>query len=250
MVTSDLQEIATQLIPLLDLTSLKDSDTTSSIEKLCKQAETLKGPVAAVCIYPKFVAFAKNYLAGTKIKIATVVNFPGGNWTLSDTAAEVMRAIRDGADEIDVVMPYPVYLKGDVNYVLEFLKICRGVINNKIMKVILETGALINSDRIADATTLAIDAGADFVKTSTGKISVNVTPEAATVILKTIKEYANGKVGFKVSGGINTVSQAGEYLELAKKIMGENWISPKTMRFGASRLLQDILQQFPAGTAS
>src|SRR3990167_3709986 len=215
-------DIANRLIPLLDLTRLHDNDTTVSIQKLCAEALTPLGPVAAVCIYPRFVGCAKNALAGTSIKVATVVNFPGGDWTLVDCVAEIKRSMQDGADEIDVVMPYPFYLHGETNYVLEFLQVCRGVMGLKMtMKVILETGALINADHIADATDLAIEAGADFIKTSTGKMAINATLPAAEIILKRIREHPDKKVGFKAAGGIYTVSQAAEYLQLAENMMGD-----------------------------
>lgn len=233
---------ASQLISLLDLTSLSDSDTRNSIQKLCGQAMTPLGPVAAVCIYPKFVGQVKNLLAGTTIKVATVANFPGGDWTLVDCVAEIKRAVQEGADEIDVVMPYQVYLDRNREYAFEFLQACRSIMGAQItMKVILEVGALINPVLIADATELAIASGADFIKTATGKLKVNTTLQSAEIILNTIKEHSDKNVGFKAAGGITTVEQANEYLQLAEKIMDSPWISPKTMRFGASKLLQNIL---------
>lgn len=226
------------LISLLDLTRLNDNDTNKSIEKLCHNATTPFGEVAAVCIYPKFIGQAKNLLVGTNIKIATVVNFPDGNESLIDCIAEIKQVIRDGTDEIDVVMPYEIYLGGHTNSVLEFLQVCRGTMGpDIIMKVILETGALINPEIITSAAKLAIQAKTNFIKTSTGKINVGATLQAAKVILNVIKE--SGKpIGFKAAGGIRTVEQAAEYIQLAEKIMGKEWISPKNMRFGASNLLQ------------
>ena len=233
--------VARCLISLLDLTRLNDDDTDKSIEKLCRNATTPFGEVATVCIYPKFIGHVKNLLVGTNIKIATVVNFPDGNESLIDCIAEIKQVIRDGTDEIDVVMPYETYLGGYTNSVLEFLQVCRGIMEPGIvMKVILETGALMNPEIIADAAELAIQAKTDFIKTSTGKINAGATPQAAEVILNVIKE--SGKpVGFKAAGGIRTVEQAAEYIQLAEKIMGKEWVSPKTMRFGASSLLQDIV---------
>lgn len=233
---------AQQLIPLLDLTSLNDSDTPETIEHLCQQALTPLGSVAAVCIYPKFVRQAQNLLAGASIKIATVVNFPDGNEALIDCISEIKQVMQDGAHEIDVVMPYENYLDGDVNNVLEFLQACRGIMGaDMVMKVILETGALINPEIVAGAAQLAIEAKANFIKTSTGKINVGATLQAAAVILNTIKASAK-PVGFKVAGGVRTVEQAVEYIQLAEKIMGKEWISPQTMRLGASSLLDNILE--------
>ncbi|WP_423063309.1 deoxyribose-phosphate aldolase [Candidiatus Paracoxiella cheracis] len=235
------QVIAKQLIPLLDLTNLNDDDTPKSIEKLCQQASTPFGEVAAVCIYPKFVGQAKNLLVGTSIKIATVVNFPNGNETLSDCVTQIKRVIQDGADEIDVVMPYEAYMRGQTDDVLEFLQACRGIMGPDIvMKVILETGALIYHELIAGACEIAIRAKADFIKTSTGKINPGASPQAAEIILNVIKKSGE-PVGFKAAGGVRTVEQATEYLSLAENIMGKAWISAKKMRFGASSLLQDIL---------
>lgn len=236
--------IAKRLIPLIDLTRLIEHDRDESIRELCQTAQTSQGPVAAVCIYPNFVPLAKQCLQQTSIQIAAVANFPTGNEMLNDCIEEIEIALQHGANEIDVVLPYQRYLDGEVNDVRDFLQTCRGVCEKPvILKVILETGALINPEVIADATDLAITCGADFIKTSTGKINVGASVNAAMAILDVIQQYPKKNVGLKLSGGIQTVAQAAEYIDLIEKKMGRSWISPRTLRFGASRLLQDILNR-------
>ncbi len=233
-----------RLIPLIDLTSLNESDTEATIENLCREAVTPYGSAAAVCIYPQFVKQAKSYLSETSVSVATVVNFPRGDESLSDCVSDIKTVLQNGADEIDVVMPYHTYLNGDTDDVLEFLQACRGICGSKIIyKVILETGALINSDVIAGATDLAIQAGADFIKTSTGKINAGATPVAVEMILERIKHFPHKKIGLKISGGIRNAEQALSYVRLIENKMGKNWITPRTLRFGASQLLNDILQK-------
>ena len=231
-----------QLIHLIDLTSLNEDDTSQSIKRLCEKARTPHGPVATVCICPQFVQQACALLINTSIKIATVANFPKGDQLLTDCIESIKQLIRNGADEIDVVMPYENYLSGCRDDVKEFLEACRSICHPGItLKVILESGALINHDAIFDATVLAIEAGADFIKTSTGKITAGATPQAAEIILEAIKSCPNKKAGLKVSGGVRTVSQALDYLQLVKDKMGAHWITYQTLRFGASHLLEDIL---------
>jgi len=237
---------AKKLVQLLDLTSLNDNDTPHSIAKLCESAITPLGHVAAVCIFPKFIKHAKNILCDTDIKIATVINFPDGNQTLPDCVAEIKNAIESGVDEIDVVMPYEAYKNGDVDDVREFLEACRGIMGfDIVMKVILETGALIYHELIAGASEMVVRAKANFIKTSTGKINPGASPQAVEIILHTIKKLGE-PVGCKISGGVRTVEQATEYIDLVEKIMGNAWVSPKTLRFGASSLLQDILAKLNA----
>jgi len=230
------------IILLIDLTSLNESDTNETIKTLCRQALTPLGPVAAVCIYPKHVAFAKKTLLGASVGIATVANFPHGNGSAKDCITEIKFAMQAGADEIDVVMPYHDYLKGKIEDTSQFLQTCRDACAGHIYKVILETGALGDVNVIRRAAELAIEAGADFIKTSTGKTTVGATLQAAEVILNVIKQFPNKTVGLKISGGVRTCDQAMEYINLAVQNMGRDWITPRTMRFGASQLLQDILR--------
>jgi deoxyribose-phosphate aldolase len=233
--------LAKRILPLIDLTSLNDSDTDEVIKSLCQKATTPYGNVAAVCIYPAFVNVAKACLAGTEIKIATVCNFPTGEQNIATVLQETQQAITNGADEIDLVIPYKDYLTGNIKTTSDLVSECKKVCGPKILlKVILETGALIKPKIITAASTDVISAGADFLKTSTGKIPVNATPEAAQLMLTVIHNSIK-QVGFKAAGGIRTVEQAKEYLSIADQIMGENWASPKTFRFGASSLLNDVL---------
>ncbi len=230
------------LVSLIDLTSLNESDTQESILALCDKATTPLGTVASVCIYPQFVAFAKQQLVNTTIKIATVANFPTGSAEINTVVTDIDKAIANGADEIDIVMPYHHYFTGSQHAVLMFLKQCRDVCVDKTMKVILETGELKQVPLIKAASEDAINAGADFIKTSTGKTPTGATPKAANAMLTTIKQI-NPAVGFKASGGIRSYEQAKQYLTLTANIMGTDWINAQHVRFGASQLLDDLILQ-------
>lgn len=241
------KEIAIQAISLMDLTSLTDQETPADIEKLCQQAKSPAGNTAAICIFPRFIPLAKKLLAaqGTpKVKIATVTNFPHGNGDIAIALAETKAAIAYGADEVDVVFPYKALICGDYHTGLELVEACkkacpRGV----ILKVIIESGELKTPELIKLASELSIRAGADFIKTSTGKVSVNATPEAAKVMLEVIKATNNPKVdtGFKAAGGVRDVVDAQVYLDLAANILGDNWATSSHFRFGASSLLGNLL---------
>lgn len=236
--------IALRALPLIDLTSLNENDNETTITELCHQAKSFYGNVAAVCVYPKFVSLAKKLLAHSDIKIATVANFPSGQQSIAEVQQDIEQSINAGANEIDVVLPYQDYLVGKIMAVLDFLENCRKSCGKKIlMKVILETGALQQPEIIAHASRDAIYAGADFIKTSTGKIATGATLEAAEIMLREIHNVnLNRTVGFKASGGIRTLAQAQEYLQLADKVMGPDWVAPNTFRFGTSRLLDEIIK--------
>ncbi len=239
-------EVAQRLVPLIDLTSLNTADNDLVIKSLCELAITPLGNVAAVCIYPPFVKLAKQLLANSGIKVATVCNFPLGTQDVDTTVTEIETAIDNGADEIDVVMPFRDYVTGARAAMQFYIKACKDACGDKVLlKVILETGVLKHPRMIATATFDVLNAGADFVKTSTGKISVGATIDAARAMLLTIHELSPGLVrpiGFKASGGIRTIEQASSYLKLADEIMGPAWVSPRTFRMGASSLLKEILQ--------
>ena len=237
-----LKDTAQKALSLLDLTDLTDTCDAAAIEKLCAQAQTPSGTTAAICIWPRFVAQARGILGkGHAVKIATVVNFPAGDLTVAEVVAETKQAIADGADEIDLVIPYRDFITGDEGAVTDMVTVVKAACTPPVrLKTILETGELKDPALIREASDLAIAAGADFIKTSTGKVSVNATLQAAEIMLNAIK--ASGKpVGFKPAGGVRTVSDAAEYLALAASILGDNWATPKTFRFGASGLLGDIL---------
>lgn len=235
------KSIANILLPLIDLTSLNDSDTSNTIEVLCQQA--IRGSVAAVCVYPRFVKLAKELLHGSHIKIATVANFPLGTDSLESVSEVISKALEEGADEIDVVFPYRDYLAGRSSKACQLIEKCKFLCGYNLLKVILETGALKDPDLIARVSREMILSGADFLKTSTGKIEIGATVEAADKMLQAIKD-SKLQVGFKVSGGIRTINQAEPYLELVRNILGEEWLAPRTFRIGASKLIEQLLQ-FP-----
>ncbi|WP_457596166.1 deoxyribose-phosphate aldolase [Hydrogenimonas sp.] len=240
----DLKEVAKRAIGLMDLTSLNDDDTREKIAALCEAAHTPVGDTAAVCIYPRFVPWAKKLLreAGHgKIRVATVTNFPYGDADIEIARAETAAAVAYGADEVDLVFPYRALMAGDERTGFDMVKACRAVCGDKVkLKVILETGEFRTPELIEKASTLAIDAGAHFIKTSTGKVAVNATPEAAEVMLETIRKV-NPIVGFKAAGGVRTAKEAAIYLDLAERIMGPGWVGPARFRFGASSLLGNLL---------
>jgi deoxyribose-phosphate aldolase len=235
------REVATFALSLLDLTNLRDDCDEAAIRTLCARAQTVFGTSAAICIWPIFVAQARGILGPHHaVRIATVVNFPSGDLPVDVVVAETRQAIADGADEIDLVIPYKAFLAGDEASVTAMVTAVRAACPQACLKVILETGELKDSSKIRRASELAIAAGADFIKTSTGKVQVNATLEAADIMLQAIRD-SRKKVGFKPAGGIGTVSDADLYLRLAETIMGANWLMPSTFRFGASGLLDDIL---------
>lgn len=238
-------ESAKTLIGLLDLTTLNDNDNNETVENLCKKATGKYGNTASVCIYPQFISYAKSVLP-ENFKIATVINFPKGLANNTILEREIISAVSYGADELDVVLPYRTFLDGDIDFCKEYLDIARETCQEKILKIIIETGELKDILAIKKATQLCIDAQADFVKTSTGKTDISATPEAANAILETIAQ--SGKpVGFKASGGIKTLYDAKAYLTLAQSIMGNDWVSPSTFRIGASSLLNDLIKTIEQG---
>jgi deoxyribose-phosphate aldolase len=237
-----MREIALRALALMDLTDLNANSSDEAVAKLCASAETLHGKVAAICIWPRFVKGAKPLLKDSGIKIATVVNFPNGDEDTAPVVIETEKAIKDGANEIDLVFPYRAFKRGEAELAGEQISIIASVCKDRaLLKVILETGELRDSGLIRAASELALDEGADFIKTSTGKVQVNATPRAAEIMLEAIKASGRKDAGFKPAGGIKTVADAAVYLEIADRIMGPDWAKPSTFRFGASSLLGDIL---------
>lgn len=233
------------LFSLVDFTSLNEDDNSSRIAAFCLQAQQPFADAAAVCIYSRFVAQARAALPA-KIAVATVVNFPTGTQAPSTVFAETRRAITDGADEIDLVFPYQAFAAGQVSEAEdltgEVAEICHE--HGKILKVILETGALAAEDICASARA-AIHCGADFLKTSTGKIVHGASLEDALLLLNIIAQTPH-PVGLKISGGVRDVEAAMAYVHQAEAVMGQDWLSPKHFRIGASSLLDDILKQIKA----
>lgn len=244
------KNVALRALPLVDLTDLTDTCNHAAIDTLCKRAQTSHGNVGAICIWPRFVAHAHAQLKGTGIPIATVVNFPSGDGVIEQVAVEAEAALRDGADELDLVLPYRAFLNGDEHQADRMVRTISGLVNGVgLLKVIIETGELGSDDAIHRASELAIDAGADFIKTSTGKVPVNATPEAAKVMLDVIAGYNKSTIGFKAAGGVKTTEDASTYLDLADQIMGPDWAGHRTFRFGASGVLDDLLAAIDGGSA-
>ncbi|WP_300273668.1 deoxyribose-phosphate aldolase [Halomonas sp.] len=241
--TDDLKRAARQALALMDLTSLND-DSDRSIESLCRRARTPAGTPAAVCVYPAFVTTARRTLKALdladKVRVATVTNFPHGDDDIMAAARETREAVAAGADEVDVVFPYRALLAGDEETGRELVACCHQACGDATLKVILETGELKEPALIRRAAELAIEGGADFLKTSTGKVAVNATLEASEILLEAIRA-SDRDVGFKAAGGVRTAEDAQAYLALTERIMGASWITPDHFRFGASGLLDDLL---------
>lgn len=244
---TDLTAIAQRALGLMDLTTLNDDDTEARVIALCRQAASPAGKTAAICIYPRFIPLARKTLReqGTpEVRIATVTNFPHGREDIAIACAETRAAIAYGADEVDVVFPYRALMAGDAETGFSLVAACRALCQEAgvLLKVIIESGELHSESLIRQASAIAIDAGADFIKTSTGKVPVNATPRSAEIMLQTIRDKnAGDRVGFKAAGGVRTAKDAALYLALADEIMGEGWADARHFRFGASGLLNDLL---------
>ena len=238
-------QLAKKIFSLIDLTSLNDNDTEATITTLCHQSTANFGHVAAVCLYPQFVRHARKCLQNSPVKIATVANFPAGIAPADEILKSIRQSIENGADEIDVVFPFHDFLNGDRESPKKLIQACKKMGGDKILlKVILETGAIQDPRLIAEASQDALQAGADFIKTSTGKIAIGATLDAATAMLQVIRQLTPAlkrPLGLKVSGGVRTLEQASEYIALAEDIMGKEWITPNTFRIGASQLVDVIL---------
>jgi len=240
-------DLALRALRLLDLTDLSDQANEAGTLQLCARAVAAPGPVAAICIWPQFLKLARQTLKASPVRIATVINFPAGNSNCSLIGSDITEAIGDGADEIDLVLPWRAFLAGDAEIAREMVAEARGSCGEKTLKVILETGEYPDQASVRTASELAITAGADFIKTSTGKTRTSATPAAARTMLEAIK--ASGKsVGLKPSGGLRTLADAKTYLDLADEIMGPDWATARTFRFGASGLY-GVLADIIAGTA-
>ncbi|MBS0556974.1 MAG: deoxyribose-phosphate aldolase [Proteobacteria bacterium] len=234
------RELAVCLLPLLDLTSLNDDDTNARIDALCLRARACAIRPAAVCVHPAHVATARRALVGTPVKIASVVNFPDGGTDAARAALETRQAIAAGADEIDMVLPWAAFIAGDVARARAVVDAVRTACGTRhTLKLILETGELATPECIRAAAQLGIDAGVDFLKTSTGKVAVNATPQAAAIMLDVIAAN-RGRCGFKAAGGIRSLDAAVEYLDLARARLGDEWITPEQFRIGASALFDQL----------
>lgn len=248
-----LQDTAQLALSLMDLTSLNDSDTNEVIEALCQQAKSPAGTPAAVCVYPAFIAVARKTLNTegiANVKVATVTNFPSGGEDIATAVAETREAVALGAHEVDVVFPYRALMQGNSQVGFDLVEQCKKACGDAVqLKVIIESGELKSAELIKQASEICINAGADFIKTSTGKVPVNATLEAADIMLTAIKESGKN-VGFKAAGGVRTAEEAAEYLALARRIMGSDWVTPENFRFGASSLLNNLLKTLGHSTTA
>lgn len=239
-------------IRMIDLTTLEGADTPGKVRMLCQKAKQPQAgrdrpSVAAVCVYPTMVKIAKDALAGTPIKVAAVATaFPSGQSFLDTRLEEVRKTVAEGADEIDMVINRGAFLSGRYSEVYDEIAAFKEACGPAHLKVILETGELHTYDQVRKASQIAIDAGGDFIKTSTGKITPAATMPVTLVMFETVRDtyLRTGKiVGVKPAGGIRTAKQAWHYLVMIKETLGDLWLHPDLFRFGASALLNDVLMQ-------
>lgn len=245
-----LQAAARIALSCLDLTTLNDADTQNDVARICDRAQGPHGNVAAVCVWPRFAAFARSRLPAS-ISVAAVANFPDGSGEVSRAVRDTEVIVQAGAQEVDLVLPWQALQRGDEATVSQILQAVRKASNGLVLKVILESGMLVEPALIARASRLALDAGADFLKTSTGKTPVSATPEAARIMLGAIAADASAAThaGFKPSGGIRTVADAAAYIALTRELLGDAAITPRRFRLGASSVLDDI-ERVLSGEAS
>jgi deoxyribose-phosphate aldolase len=240
-------------IRMIDLTTLEGKDSEGKVRQMCRKAvrplpeDPTVGPCAAVCVYPNWVAVARDELAGASVKIASVATgFPAGLVPLAVKLADTERAVADGADEIDMVIDRGAFLSGDRRAVFDEIVAVKAACGAAHLKVILETGELLTYDNVRVASELAMQAGADFIKTSTGKIQPAATPGVVLVMLEAVRDFylATGRrIGMKPAGGIRTSKQALHLLVLVKETLGDAWLTPDLFRIGASTLTNDLLMQ-------
>ena len=241
-------------IECMDLTTLEGKDSEGRVRSLCAKA-VRPAPhlpdvpsVATVCVYPNLVRVAKDALRGSGVKVASVATaFPSGLSSLEVKLADTKAAIASGADEIDMVIDRGAFLSGHYAAIADEIAAVKALCGPVHLKVILETGELGTYDNVRRASDLALDAGADVIKTSTGKVGTNATFPVAVVMCEAIRDYARRtgrRVGLKVAGGCRTTKQALTYLVIVKETLGEGWLNPDLFRIGASSLLDDLLMQY------
>lgn len=247
----DRRDALSQIINMLDLTTLEGTDNDERIQALCRKALSFRDQgfalPAAVCVYPPFVKLAKNLLLGTGVHVASVAGaFPSGQLPLHLRVNECRYVVSEGADEVDMVISRGVFLAGNHQAVIDEVAAMKLACGEVHLKVILETGELGTTENIKKASELAIQGGADFIKTSTGKIQPAATPEAMAIMLQAIKNHFDktGKmVGIKPAGGISTPDQVLLHYLLVKNIVGTEWLNNKLFRIGASRLADGIIAE-------
>jgi deoxyribose-phosphate aldolase len=238
---------------MIDLTTLEGKDTEGKVKQLCYKAVHLHDEypglptVAAVCVYPSMVATAKKALGDSGVNVASVATaFPSGQAPRNVKISDVKYAVQQGADEIDMVISRGKFLEGEYNYVFDEIAAVKEACGEARLKVILETGELVTYDKVRRASDIAMYAGADFIKTSTGKISPAATMPVTLVMLEAIRDfyYKTGKmIGMKPAGGISKSKLALHYLVMLNETLGEDWMNNHWFRFGASSLANDVLMQ-------
>ncbi|MBC7850630.1 MAG: deoxyribose-phosphate aldolase [Chitinophagaceae bacterium] len=241
------------VLNMIDLTTLEGKDTPGKVTQLCYKArhphDALPGlpTVAAICVYPSMVRTAKKALEGSAIKVASVASaFPSGQAPRDVKIRDTKYAVSEGADEVDMVISRGKFLAGEYNYVFDEIAAIKAACGTARLKVILETGELVTYDKVRRASDIAMHAGADFIKTSTGKIQPAATMPVTLVMLEAIRDfyYDTGKmIGMKPAGGISKSKLALHYLVMVNEILGEDWLSNEWFRFGASSLANDVLMQ-------
>jgi deoxyribose-phosphate aldolase len=241
-------------VSMIDLTTLEGADTPGKVRHLCAKA-VCPAPtipeipsVAAVCVYPSLVTTAKEALDGTGVRTASVATgFPAGQISLEAKLKDTEDAVAAGADEIDMVISRDAFLAGDDARVMQEIAKVKDACGDAHLKVILETAELGSYDHVRHASMIAMEAGADFIKTSTGKAAAGATPGVCLVMLESIRDYADrtGRaVGFKAAGGVSTSKAALHRLVLVKETLGDEWLTPERTRIGASSVLNDLLMQY------
>lgn len=250
---NDNPDVKKFLFGSIELTTLKTTDSDVSVMAFTEKVNQFDEQfpdlphVATICVYPCFAEVVKDTLEVEGVNIACVSgSFPSSQALIEVKIAETALAIKDGADEIDIVMPVGKFLQGDYEGVCDEIQELKATCGNHDMKVILETGDIVTASNIKKASILAMYAGADYIKTSTGKEKISATPEAAYVMCQAIKEYYDEtgiQVGFKPAGGINTVMDAITYYTIVKEVLGEKWLTNKWLRLGTSRLANLLLSE-------
>jgi deoxyribose-phosphate aldolase len=245
-------------LSMIDLTTLEGADSTGKVRQMCYKAAHLSDnlpdvpKVAAVCVYPAMVRVARQAVGQSGIKVAAVATgFPSGQYPLQTKLDDTRFAVEQGADEIDMVISRGHFLQGEYQYVFDEIGAIKAACGLAHLKVILETGELGSLDNVRRASDLAMHAGADFIKTSTGKVQPAATLPVTLVMLEAIRDfyYATGrKVGMKPAGGISTAKTAVQYLVVLRETLGQDWMTPDRFRIGASRLANDILMQLAKET--
>lgn len=240
-------------VTMLDVTTLEGADTVGKVRQMCQKAirplasDESVGPAAAVCVYPRMVKVAAEAVEGTAVRVAAVATqFPSGQMRLKERLAEVRYAVGEGADEIDMVISRGLFLQGEYRAVYDEIVACKEACGKAHLKVILETGELMTYDNVRYASDLAMAAGADFIKTSTGKVPIAATLPVTLVMLQAIEDFyeeTGRMVGMKPAGGISHAKLALQYLVMVREVLGPKWLTPEWFRFGASSLTNDLLMQ-------